>query len=92
MADLSPQKVDAPKAVAKTTMDSAEACLQACIASRFEIHFVTAYKGTLRAPKKRYERIEKLSTWFTQHSGNVSGLAPPFWVETQAVMAAGAPK
>jgi len=64
--------------------------LRRAVASRWEIHFMLAFKSTIKNPKKRHPRVQSLNTWWTQNDGRIDMVVPELWKQAQAILAAGA--
>jgi hypothetical protein len=61
---------------------------QRCLASKFEVKFIAAFKSTMGAKTagKRYTRLTSLNNTWTADEGNVDNLHPAIWAEHSKVI------
>jgi len=77
---------------AKNTAATAKALetYQRCVATRFERHFVAAWKSTVRNFSRQHSRITNVNDWLTsQEQADTSKILSVFWEEHQRILGEG---
>jgi hypothetical protein len=73
---------------AAAQIKEAESVRLRCVASKFEVKFIAAYRSTLgaKAAQQRYSRLNGLNTTWTNEGGSVDMVHPSIWAEHEKVI------